>query len=108
MIKNKYIKPFKANISRNNVECGTYSGTYYTTHGIKAKHFITDFSSKNYISYWYCVNSDTCELGMFYNMIIGRYLMINISLIANFILNLCEWGGAVVSIKESDCIPGKP
>ena len=68
----------------NKVEYIIADGVYFTTHDVKVPFCITGFSSSKVINHCFRVNNEKGELGIAYDMIIGRDLMVQIGLTANF------------------------
>ena len=83
-------------------------GKYFTTHYIKVKFCMQEFSIKNITSHRFCVNNAKVEIGIGYNMIIGRDLFLQLGLIAELNYNNLECYSAIVPTKCPLHRPGKP
>ena len=68
----------------NKVECIIADGVYLTTHDVKVSFFIPDVCSRKIMNHSFHVNNDKGESGIAYDMIIGRELMVQIGLTADF------------------------
>ena len=84
MINRKHTKHYERKIWSNKVEYITPSGVYCTTHDVKVPFFMPDFSSSNIINHRFNVNNYKGESGIGYYIIIGRYLMVQLGLTADF------------------------
>ena len=60
---------------------------------------MSEFSSRNIIQHQFHVNNDKGELGIGYDMIIGRDLMVQLGLPAYFKHQFLQWDGAAVTMK---------
>ena len=91
----------------NNVECSTDAGPYCTTHEIKVPFYMPEFSSRKIISYHFQVDKNKGESDIVYDMIIGRGLMVQLFLTADFKHELLQLDGVTVPMKEPIGILGK-
>ena len=66
-----------------------------------------EFSSSNIIEHRFNVDNDKGELGISYDMIIGRDLMVKLGLSAEFKLQVLQWDGVTSPMKEPICLLGK-
>ena len=66
-----------------------------------------EFSSSKIINHHFHVNNNKGDLGIGYSMIIGRDLMVQIGLTANFKHQFLQWGGATVHMKEPNSMIGQ-
>ena len=68
----------------NKVEYITADGVYCTTHDIKVPFVMPEFSSITIINHRFYVDNGKGKSGIGYEMIIGRDLMVQLGLTANF------------------------
>ena len=66
------------------------------------------FYSSNIIPHIFCVNENQCDIVIVYEIIIGRDLMVKLSLIANFKRKVLEWDNNIVTTKDTGNLLGKP
>ena len=66
-----------------------------------------DFSSRNIINHCFHGNNDKSELGIGYEMIIGRELMVQLGLTSDCKRQVFQWDGATVHMKEPRGLIGK-
>ena len=66
-----------------------------------------EVSSSNIIDHHFNVDNDKGESGIGYDVIIGRYMMVKLGLLANFEHQVLQWDGATVPMKESRRLLGK-
>ena len=80
---------------------------YCVMHDVKVPFYMPDFSNSKIINHRFCVHNDKGELGIGYDMIIGRDLMVQLGLTAGFKLQVLQWDGATVYMKEPRSFIGK-
>ena len=68
----------------NKVEYGTAGGIYFTTNDFKVPFYMPDISSSKIINHHFHVKNDNGYLGIGYDMIIGRDMMVQLGLTSNF------------------------
>ena len=66
-----------------------------------------EFPSSKIINNHFHVDSEKGEWGIGYDMIIGRELMVQIGLMADFKRQVLQWDGATVYINEPISLLGK-
>ena len=91
----------------NKVEYITAEGVYCTTHDVKIPFCMPDFSSSKIINHRFHVDNDKGELGIGYDMIIGRELMVKLGLTKKIKHQVLQWDGATVYMKEPSGLLGK-
>ena len=64
-------------------------------------------SNRKIINHQFHVDKNEGELGIGYDMIIGRDLMVQLGLTANFKRQVLQWDGATVHMKESSNLLGQ-
>ena len=99
MIKRKHTKPYERKMRSNNLEYSTSTGPYCTTHDINVPFFMLEFSISKIILHQFHVDNNEGELGVGYDMIIGRDLMVQLGLSANFKNEVLQWDGITVPMK---------
>ena len=75
-IKRRHNKLYKRKIHSNKVEYSTDAVTYWTTHDVKVSLIMLEFSSSKIILHHFHDNNNEGELGVYYDIIIGRDLMV--------------------------------
>ena len=68
----------------NRVEYNTDTGVYCTTHDVKLPFCVPEFSGSKIINHRFQVDNYEGESGIGYDMIIGRDLMVQLVLTADF------------------------
>ena len=58
-----------------------------------------ELSKSKIMNHRFYVDNDKCELGIGYYMIIGRDLMVQLGLIANFKRQILQWDGATIHME---------
>ena len=91
----------------NKVEYSTADGMYCTTHGIKVPFCMSEFSSSEIINHNFNVNNYEVNSCIVYDMIIGRDLLVQLVLTADFKCKVLQWDGATVHMKEPSGWLGK-
>ena len=85
----------------NKVEYSTATGVYCTTHDVKVLFCMPELSSIKIIHHRFHVDKDKGESGIGYDMIIGRGLMVQLCLTADFKRQVLQWDGTTVHMKDS-------
>ena len=80
----------------NKVESGTVVGVYCMMHDVKGPFCMIDFSSSNIINHRFHVDKYKIKSGIFYEIIIVRYIMVQLDLKAKFKHQFLQWDGATV------------
>ena len=70
------------------------------THDIKILFCMPDFSNSKIIEYHFHVKTYKGKLGIGYGMIIGRDLMVQLGLSADFKHQILQWHGVTLPMKE--------
>ena len=83
-IKRKHTKYYERKMRYNKVEYSTAAGIYCTMHDVKVHFCMPYFFIIKIINHHFHVNNDEEKLGIGYDMIIGRNLMVQIGLAADF------------------------
>ena len=68
----------------NKEEYRTAVGVYCTTHGVKVPFCMPEFSSRNIINNFSHVDNNEGESGIGYDIVIGRDLVVQLGLTADF------------------------
>ena len=84
----------------NKVEYSTSAGMYFTTYDVKVHFCMPEISSSKIINHRFHVDNNKGELGIGYDMIIVRELMVQLGLTENFKRQVLQCYGATVHIKE--------
>ena len=99
MIKRQHTKPYKRKMRSNKVECSTSSGPYCTTHDVKVPLCMLEFYSSKIISHHFHIDNNEVESEIGYDMIIVRYLMVQLGLLYGFKNQVLQWDGVTVPMK---------
>ena len=91
----------------NKVDYGTSVGVYCTTHGVKVPFCMPEFSSSKIFNHRFHVDIDKGKSVMGYDMIIGRDLMVQLGLTADFKREVLQCNGATVHMKEPRILLGQ-
>ena len=100
MIKWRHTRPYEHNIIFNNMEYSTAAGSYCTTHDVKVRFFMPEFSSSNIILHHFQIHNNDGKSVIGYCIIIGHKLMAQIRLLDEFKLPVLQWDGVTVTMKE--------
>ena len=65
---------------------------------------MTEFSSSKIILHCFHVVKNEGELGIGYDMIIFRNLMVQLGLLVDFERQVLHWDGATVPMKKTNCL----
>ena len=82
MVKGKQIKPYKVKILPKKVEWNTAAGTYCTTHDVKLLFSTKKLSISKLITPWFHIENEYGDTGIWYDTIIGWYMMIKFGMLA--------------------------
>ena len=85
----------------NKVECSTSARPYSTSHNVKVPFCMPEFSVKNMILHRFYVDNNEGELGIGYDTIIVRDLMVQIGLMADYKCQVLEWDVSAVPMKDT-------
>ena len=66
-----------------------------------------EFSGSKIINHLFHIDNNEVELGIAYDMIIGRDLMVQLGLVAYFKRQVLQWDGTTVHMNESRNLLGK-
>ena len=91
----------------NKVEYNTAAVLYFTTHKFKFSFYISYFSISKIIEHLLHVENNKVELVIGYDMIIGRFLMLQLGMSSDFNHQFLQWGGVTVPMKEPNGLIGK-
>ena len=91
----------------NKVEYIKAIGVYCTAHDVKVPFCTPKFSSSKIINRRFHVNNDKGELGIGYDMILSRYLMVKLGLTADSKCQVLRWYGATLHMKEPSSFLGQ-
>ena len=75
----------------NRMKYSTAAGPYCMTHDIKVKFCTPEFPSSKIILHHFHVDKNEGESGIGYDMIIGRNLMLQQGLLAEFKRQILQW-----------------
>ena len=107
MIKIRHTKHYGYKMRSNKVDYSTATCVYCTTHDFKVPFFVPKLSSRKIINHRFHVDNNKRELGIGYDMIIGRDLMIQIGLTVDFKHQVLQWDGANVHMKYPSSFLGQ-
>ena len=100
MIRRRHTKNYERKMQSNKVEYSAAADVYFTTHDVKVPFCMLEFSSSNIINHLFHVDNNKGELGIGYDMIIGRDLMVQLSLTAKLKRQVLQWNGATLHMKD--------
>ena len=100
MIKIQHTKHYERKMRSNRVDYITAAGVYCTTHYVQVPFFMPEFSVSNIINHHFHFDNNKGESDLGYDMIIVRYLMVQLGLTADFKRQVIQWDGATVHMKE--------
>ena len=101
MIKIKYTKHYERKIRSNKVEYSTAAGMYCVIHDVKVTFCMLKFPSSKIIIHCFHVDNNKDD------SIIGRDLMVQLVLTADFKRQLLQWDGATMHMKKPRSFLGK-
>ena len=85
----------------------TEDGVYCRTHEFKILFCVPEFYIRKIINHQFHVNNEKGESGIGYDMIIGRDLMVQLGLTADFKHQVLQWYGNTVHMKETSSLLDK-
>ena len=91
----------------NKVEYITDAGVYCTTHDVKVPFWMPEFSSSKITNHRFHVDNERGKSSIWYDVIIGYELMVQIGLTDEFKSQVLQWDGTTVHMKEPRNLPGK-
>ena len=91
----------------NKIEYSTAAGLYCTMHDVKVPFYMPYLSSRKILDNRFDVKNYKGELGIGYDVIIGRDLMVQLGLPADFKRQVHQWNGATVPMKEPSGLLGE-
>ena len=94
-------------VSSDKVEYSTATGLYCATHDSKVPFCMPYFSSSKIILHRFHVDNNEGESDIGYSIIIGRDLMVQLGLLADFKHQVLQWGGLTLPTKEPSDMLGK-
>ena len=83
----------------NKLEYSTATGSYCTMHVVKVPFCMPEFSISKIIFHRFYVYNEKVKSGIDYNIIIGRYLMVQQGLSSEFKHQFLQWDGVTVPMK---------
>ena len=84
----------------NKVEYITSAGLYFMTHDVKVPFCVPEFYISKIILHLFHFDSNEVKLGIGYDMIIGRDLMVQLGLLGDFKHQVLQLDGVTIPIKE--------
>ena len=69
-------------------------------HDVNIQLCMPGFSGSKIISHQFHIDNDEVELGIGYGMIIGKGLMVQLGMIADFNENILEWYKYLLHVKD--------
>ena len=100
MIKILHTNHYERKMRSNKVDYGTFDGVYCTTRDVKVPFCMPEFSRSKIINHLFHIDNDKGKSGISCYMIIGRDLMVQLGLTADFNHQVLQWYGDTVHIKE--------
>ena len=85
----------------NRLDYITADGVYCTAHDVKVPFYIPEFSGSKIINHCFHIDNNEGKSVIGYDMIIGRDLMVQLGLAADFKRQAFQWDGTTVHMKES-------
>ena len=107
MIKRRHTKHYERKMRSNKVEYSTASGVYCTTHDVKVPFCMLELSSRKTINHPFNVDNDKGSSGIGYDIIIGRDLMVQLCIMADFKSQFLPWDEATLHMKDRINVLGK-
>ena len=107
MINSKHINPYKYKLRAKKVEYNTTSGPYKTTHDVKVPFSMPKFSNRKIITHRFHIDNAQGDTGIGYDIIIGRGLVVQLGLKANFGRQIMEWGETAIIMKYPEKFLGQ-
>ena len=99
MIKMLHTKRYKRNMCSNKVECIKSAGPYCKMHDANMPFFMPAFGSNRIILHRFHIDKNEGKSVIEYDMIIGRDLMVKISLSADFKHQGLQWVVVTLPMK---------
>ena len=96
----QHIKSYIVNILPNNLKYSRSEGTYCIIYGVNISFFVLYFFSINITTNQFHIDNKYGNIGIFYEMIIGQYLMVQPGLISNIKCNNLECDCASLFMKN--------
>ena len=107
MIKRRHTKPYESKMRSNKAECSTSAGPYCMTHDAKVTFCMPYFSSVKIALHRFNVDKNGSDLGIGYEMIIGRESMAQLGLPVNFNHQVLKWDSVTAPMKEPTGLIGQ-
>ena len=107
MIKRQHNKHYKRKMRYNKLEYSTTTETYYMTHDVKVPFCMPEFYISKIIEHRINVDNNKFKSCMGYDIIIGRYLMVQLGLSADFKCQVVQWDDVTLPMKEPRGLLGK-
>ena len=108
MTNRKNINPYRSKIRYNNIKYIMADGQYRTTHDVQVPFIIPYFSRRKIITHIFQVDIARGDKGINYDMIIGRDIMVQKVLKADFPRQVLEWDETIVPMTELLNFLGQP
>ena len=83
----------------NKVKYSPAAGPYCTTHDSRVPFFTPEFSISKIISHRFNIDNNKCEPVIFYSMIIGHYMMVQLVLMKKFKQHVLQWDDPAAPIN---------
>ena len=99
-IESNHIIPYDHKIHSNKIKYSTATGPYCTAQNIKLPFFMPYFSISKAILYQFHIYNNACELGICFDIIIGRDMMVQLGLMDDFKYQVLQWDGTSVMINK--------
>ena len=94
-------------MSSNKMDYITASVPYCKTHNFKVPFCMPEFPSSKIILHCFCGNKNEGELGIGYDVIIFRDLMVKLDFLVEFKQQVLQWDVATAPMKEPRCLLGQ-
>ena len=107
MIKRQHTIHYERKMRSNRGEYSTAARVYCTTHDVKVPFCMPEFCVNKITNHRFHVDNYEGELGISYYMIIGRDLMVQLGLTADFKRQFLQWDGTNVHMKEPSNLIGQ-
>ena len=107
MIKRKHTNNYEHKMRSIKVEYSTAASMYCTNHDVKVPFCMPAFSSSKIINHRFHVDIEKGKPGIGYDISIGRDLMVQLGLTADFKRQVLQWDGATINMKGPRSLLGK-
>ena len=102
VIKHKHVKSMKHKYKKSYCTFQTAAGEYHTAHEVKVKFALDEFDRNTTIKHTFDVDESNDQIGIGYDMIIGRDLLEKLSIDLRFTDRTIKWDDVIIPMKDCD------